>query len=275
MNQWTTGYFVSHGTKLHYYRTGGSKPPLVLIHGITDDGLCWAPVAEVLANEYDITMVDVRAHGKSDAPDDGYDYKTIATEIVGLINELKLEHPVVMGHSMGAMISLTLAGLFPKLPRAIILEDSPAFWRTRPPSQEDLDFRSGMRLWFNDVKRKTHDELLKAVRSDNPNWPEAELGPWIDSKHRFSLKITQLIDAPDAIPANFPSLLKQVTCPTLVITAGTERGASLTDEDVAELKSSVPHLERAHIPGAGHSIHREQFDRYMENLHLFLNNIGK
>ena len=45
MDKWTTGYFVSHGTKLHYYRTGGPKPPLVLLHGITDDGLCWAPVA--------------------------------------------------------------------------------------------------------------------------------------------------------------------------------------------------------------------------------------
>ena len=270
MDQWSTGYFVSHGTKLHYYRTGGSKPPLVLIHGITDDGLCWTPVAEALAGEYDVVMVDVRAHGRSDAPDDGYDYTTIVDEIVGLIKELKLEHPLVMGHSMGAMISLTLAGLYPDLPRAIILEDPPAFWRTRPPSQAELDGRAGMLMWFHDVKRKTHDELLKAVRSESPNWPEAELGPWIDSKHRFSLKIAELVESPDAVPANFTSLLNQITCPTLLITADHELGASLTDEDVTELQSSVPHLERAHIPGAGHSIHREQFTTYMEHLHLFL-----
>lgn len=270
MNQWKTGYFVSDGTKLHYYRTGGAKHPFVLIHGITDDGLCWTRVAERLATKYDVIMVDVRGHGKSDAPDKGYDYRTIATEIVGLIHGLKLEKPIVMGHSMGAFITLTLTGLHPDLPRAIILEDPPAFWRTRPPSQKELDGRTGMLAWFNDVKRKTHEELSKTVRLDNPHWPEAELGPWIDSKHRFSPKIARLVESPNAVPANFPLILSQITCPALVITAEHERGAILTDEDVAELQRSVPHLERAHIPGAGHSIHREQFARYMKVVEQFL-----
>jgi len=273
MDQWSTGYFVSHGTKLHYYRTGGSKPPLVLIHGITDDGPCWTPVAEVLASEYDVIMVDVRAHGKSDAPDDGYDYKTIATEIVGLINELELEHPIVMGHSMGAMISLTLAGLYPDLARAIILEDPPAFWRTRPPSQEDIDGRTFMKTWMIGLKRKTRADLLNDVRSASPSWSEDEVNVWADSKHRLSLKIIQLIDSPDTVPANFLELLKHVTCPALLITADHELGAILTDEDVAELQSSVHHLERVHIPGAGHNIRREQFDRYMEVINSFLKKI--
>ena len=114
MDQWTTGYFVSHGTKLHYCRTGGPRPPLVLLHGITNDGLCWRPVAEALAKEYDVIMVDLRGHGRSDAPEDGYDYETMATEVAALIEGLALENPVVMGHSLGAMTSLTLAGLNPE-----------------------------------------------------------------------------------------------------------------------------------------------------------------
>lgn len=270
MDQLTTGYFVSHGTKLHYYRTGGAKPPVVLIHGITDDGLCWTPVAEVLANQYDVVMVDVRAHGKSDAPDSGYDYKTIADEIAGLINELTLEHPLVMGHSMGAMISLTLAGLYPDLPRAIILEDPPAFWRTRPPSQEELDGRTFMKTWMLGLKRKTHADLLEDIHSTSPSWSENEVGPWIDSKHRLSLQIIQLIDSPDAVPANFPELLQQITCPTFLITADHDLGAILTDEDVTELQRSVNHLERVHIPGAGHNIRREQFANYLESIQRFL-----
>jgi len=270
MDQLTTGYFVSHGTKLHYYRTGGSKPPLVLIHGITDDGLCWAPAAEALANEYDVVMVDVRAHGKSDAPDSGYDYKTIADEIVGLINGLKLERPLVMGHSMGAMITLTLAGLHPDLPRAIILEDPPAFWRTRPPSQEELDGRAFMKTWMLGLKRKTHADLLEDIHSASPSWSEDEIGPWIDSKHRLSLKIIQLIDSPDAVPANFHELLQQITCPAFLITADHELGAILTDDDVTELQRSVRHLERVHIPGAGHNIRREQFVNYLKSIQRFL-----
>jgi hypothetical protein len=75
------------------------------------------------------------------------------------------------------------------------------------------------------------------------------------------------------VPVNFPALLEQIICPALLITAEPERGAILTDEDVADLQKSVPHLKREHIPGAGHSIRREQFSRYMEVVDAFLNEI--
>ena len=44
---WQSAFSNTNGIRLHYTRTGGAKPPLVLAHGITDDGLCWSPVAEV------------------------------------------------------------------------------------------------------------------------------------------------------------------------------------------------------------------------------------
>lgn len=273
MNQWITGYLVSHNTRLHFYRTGGTKNSIVLIHGITDDGLCWTPFAEVLAINYDAIMVDVRGHGKSDAPEKGYDYKTMAIEVAGLIEGLALENPIVIGHSMGAMIALTLAAFNPEMPRAIILEDPPAFWRVDPPTQEALDVQAGMRTRFYEVKRKTHNELLEAVRAENPKWSEAELGPWVDAKHRFSLKITQMLDSKDAIPVNFPELLKQITCPTLLLTADPKQGAILSDVEVEELQNLVSHLERVHIPDAGHNIRREQFSRYIDAVDVFLSKL--
>jgi len=270
MNNWASEYFVSQGTKLHYYRTGGRKPTLVLIHGITDDGLCWSPVAEVLAADYDVIMVDLRGHGKSDAPDDGYDYKTIATEVASLITSLGLKKPVVMGHSLGAMTTLVLASLFPEIPQVIILEDPPAFWHVTPPSQEEQDFRAGMRAWFYDVKRKTHAELLEVAKTEYPTWSQAEVNPWVDSKHRFSLKITHLLDSRETIPKNFSALLGQIRCPILLLTADPERGAIITDESASELRRLVPQIQREHIPGAGHNIRREQFSRYMESVNAFL-----
>lgn len=270
MHQWTTGYFTTQGTKLHYYRSGGFKPPLVLVHGMTDDGLCWSPVAEVLSGDYDVVMVDLRGHGKSDAPKGGYDLVTMATELSGLIAGLGQENPVVMGHSLGAVTTMTLAGLTPSLPLAIILEDPPAFWRLHPPSPEEADFRAGMRVWFNDVKRKTRDELLEIVRSENPVWSEAELGPWADSKHRFSPKIAQMIDTQKTVPADFPALLRQITCPALLITADRERGAILADDDVLGLHKLIPHLEVTNLPGAGHNIRREQFVSYLDVVQTFL-----
>ncbi len=275
MHQWKTGYIDIHGTKLHYYRSGDSKPPLMLAHGITDDGLCWSPVAEVLSGEYDVVMVDLRGHGKSDAPEEGYDRVTMAAELSEFIIRLGFEKPILIGHSLGGMVVLTLASRTPDLPLAVIVEDPPPYWREHSLSPEEVDARAGMRMWMCDLKRKTRDELLEIARSENPTWSEAELGPWADSKHRFSLKITQIIDNLGPDPLDSPMLLSRIACPVLVITSDPKRGAILTDEDVAELQKSIPHMKRTHIPGAGHSIHRERFPSYMEKVQAFLKQVRR
>lgn len=275
MYQWITGYIVAQGTKLHYYRSGGSKPPLVLVHGITDDGLCWTPVAEVLSADYDVIMVDLRGHGKSDAPENGYDLVTTATELAGLITGLELEAPVIMGHSLGAVTTITLSILNPLLPRAIILEDPPAFWDARSTPSEDVDHQAGMRLWMTGLKRKTREDLLADGRAENPGWSDAELEPWADSKHRFSLRITQFLDSPRTVPPDFQDLLKQIVSPVLLITGDPKRGAILGNDDVAKLQVSLPHLKGAQISEAGHNIRRDQFVRYLEVVQSFLSELSE
>src|SRR5919202_2321311 len=91
MSSWQSGDVEANGLRLHYTRTGGAKPPVVLAHGFSDDGLCWTPVAEALEAEYDVIMADARGHGQSEAPEHGYDPLTLATDLYGLIAALKLE----------------------------------------------------------------------------------------------------------------------------------------------------------------------------------------
>jgi pimeloyl-ACP methyl ester carboxylesterase len=69
METWQQGNIETGGLRLHYTRTGGAKPPVVLAHGFSDDGLCWTPVARALQAEYDVIMVDARGHGQSAAPE--------------------------------------------------------------------------------------------------------------------------------------------------------------------------------------------------------------
>ena len=55
---WATGAVVVDGVRLNYHRTGGDgKPVLVLLHGITDDGLCWTRVARDLEADHDIVKI--------------------------------------------------------------------------------------------------------------------------------------------------------------------------------------------------------------------------
>src|SRR5579864_8641123 len=101
MTNWTTAVYNTNGIDIHYLRTGGSKPPLVLLHGLTGSGACWSPLARALEDEYDVVMPDARGHGNSSTPLAGYRYENYASDVVGLIHELGLRAPVLLGHSMG------------------------------------------------------------------------------------------------------------------------------------------------------------------------------
>lgn len=268
MSVWQSDYIQVGEIRLHYTRTGGDKPPVVLAHGFSDDGLCWTPVAEVLAPAYDVIMVDARGHGRSTGPEQGYGSVEYAGDLAGLISGLGLGRPTVLGHSMGAVTALALAGLYPELPRAILLEDPPAWW-TRGPSDSPAAIagRARMDARIIGLKRKTREELIADQHREAPAWSEAELAPWAEAKQRFSLYV---LNRSGVAPVDWPETLRRITCPTLLITADPERGGIVTPDDAAVFQTLVSQAQVAHIPGAGHNIRREQFARYLEVVGGFL-----
>ena len=268
MAPWQSAELEANGLRLHYTRTGGDKPPLVLAHGFSDDGLCWTPVAQALEDDYDVIMVDARGHGQSQAAEQDYSDLDLGHDLAGVITALGLRRPAVLGHSMGAATALALAGAHPDVPGAILLEDPPPRWVT-PPAGAPLDqaWRARMHDWITGLKTKTREELIAAQHAETPGWSEDELGPWADSKLRLSLSVLQRGAAP---VAEWPALMRGITCPALLITADPTRGAIVTEPDAAALQALVPQLRVAHIADAGHSIRRDQFDRYMQVVRGFL-----
>ena len=112
---WTDAYATVDGLQIHYIRTGhGHKPPLVLLHGFSDNGLCWLPVARELEAQYDVIMPDARGHGLSARvqPNKPIDN---AADAAGLITALGLQQPIVGGHSMGGLTATELGGRYPDL----------------------------------------------------------------------------------------------------------------------------------------------------------------
>src|SRR5688572_6184301 len=130
---WTDGYVLANGIRIHYWRTGGNKPPLVLAHGSSDDGLCWTNLAKELEARFDVIMFDARGHGLSDPPSAADAADVQVEDLAGLIKELKLQKPILMGHSMGSASVAHFAAKYPDVPRAVILED-PALVRTATPA---------------------------------------------------------------------------------------------------------------------------------------------
>jgi pimeloyl-ACP methyl ester carboxylesterase len=269
MPNWQSGDIEVSNLRLHYTRTGGDKPPVVLAHGFSDDGLCWTPVAEVLAADYDVIMVDARGHGRSDGPEQGYGSAEHAGDLTGVITGLGLHRPAVLGHSMGAATALVLAGTYPELPGAILLEDPPAWWVSGPPADSPaaLERRARMYARVIGLKRKTPEEMMADQRVEAPGWSEAELGPWVTAKLRFSFNV---LNSGSPASVDWPATVRRIACPALLITADPEQGAIVTDESAAALQTLLPQVRVAHIPGAGHNIRREQFARYLEVVRAFL-----
>lgn len=276
MSHWTSNTIATNGITLHYTRTGndnqGDKPPLVLAHGFSDDGLCWTPVAQQLQTEYDVIMVDARGHGRSDGPEAGYNPPTMAADLAGVITGLGLIKPIVMGHSMGGSTTMALAGLYPDLPGAIIIEDSGAQNRM---GANNADAQARLQQWRDrmvNLQSKTREEVLQQGRSDNPTWSDAELEPWSHAKLRFNLNALNREGAGDV---DWEEILGNITCPALLLYADNDLGGGVTPARAAEMQALLPQLQTMHIAGAGHNIRREQFAAYMDAVTTFLANKAK
>ncbi|MEN9937342.1 MAG: hypothetical protein RLZZ387_3921 [Chloroflexota bacterium] len=267
MTSWHANDVEANGIRLHYTRTGGDKPPVLLTHGFSDDGLCWTPVAKALEADYDVIMLDARGHGHSDGPEEGYSSAHHAADVAGVIAALGLRRPAVLGHSMGAATALALASGYPELPGAILLEDPPQWWVPQPDAEAGRDaWRQRMWAWVVALKRKTREELVAQQRAETPEWSEEELGPWADAKLRLSINV--MSRTPNV--ASDAGQLGRIACPALLITSDPERGGLVTPEGATALQALVPQLQVARITEAGHSIRRDQLGRYLEVVRGFL-----
>jgi pimeloyl-ACP methyl ester carboxylesterase len=91
-----------------YVEIAGAEPALLLVHGFTDTSRSFSLLAPYLAGRR-LIMPDLRGHGASQASK-SFGIADFADDIAGLIQSLRLDQPVVVGHSLGAMVAIALAG---------------------------------------------------------------------------------------------------------------------------------------------------------------------
>ena len=270
--QWIANDIIVNGIKLYYHRTGGHKPPLVLAHGVTDNGLCWTRLAQALEKDYDLIMYDARGHGLSDKPG-SYTLADHVADLAGLVAGLGLDKPVVAGHSMGAANVAAAATAHPGLARAIILEDPP-WWSDAPVMAEHL---AGLDNWRADMvtrKSKTREEIIAEGQQDSPTWAEVEWAAWAESKRQVDPNVLQWAKTETPF-MTWHDMVARLTCPALLVTADPELGAIVPAKVANEAARLNPRLKVVHIAGAGHNIRREQFETYVKAVTTFLQEVGK
>src|SRR5262245_4333754 len=117
---------VASGVELHVeVRVGErAKAPFVLVHGLASNARLWDGVAENLhAAGHPVVAIDQRGHGRSDAPDLGYDLDTAMADLHTLIETLELDRPVLAGQSWGGTVVLEAGWRRPEAVRGIACVD--------------------------------------------------------------------------------------------------------------------------------------------------------
>jgi pimeloyl-ACP methyl ester carboxylesterase len=130
--------FESHisavdGVKLHHV-IGGSGDPVLLIPGWPQTWYAWRQVMGPLAEHYRVIVADIRGMGRSDKPESGYDLRTLAADLVGLMDQLGHNRFRVVGHDIGTWVGYALAaGHRERVQKLVVIDAATPGLSTPPP----------------------------------------------------------------------------------------------------------------------------------------------
>ena len=265
MTTWSHGEVSVDGLTFVYHRTGGDKPPLVLCHGITDNGLCFTRVAQELEDAFDVIMVDARGHGESSkaAPESNSHVEDLA----GIIDALDLQRPALMGHSMGAGTVAGVAAAYPERVSRIVLEDPP--WRDVPAGEgrdDELRQRAeGFREFIQSFKTLSAEDALARGKELSPSWHDDEFPAWVESNLQVAENV---VDA--MVLKRWQEIVPRIQCPTLLVAGDEQRGAIITEALRRQIDADYELIQTQQLEGAGHNIRREQFEEFVALVRVFL-----
>lgn len=241
---WYSGTYRANGIDLHYRRSGGDKPGLIGLHGLIGSGACLLPLARTLQSEFDVVLPDARGHGASSAPEAGYLYDNLAGDVVGLIKQLRLAAPVLMGHSMGGMTAAVAATLLGSAITALVLVD-PTF--ISPEWQREA-FESSIAADHELMVKLPRDDLITQARLRSPNRSAEVIEHLVDARLRTSISAFEVLTPPNP---EWRGLVERLSVPTLLLVA--DRGV-ISLETARELRSLNTLLRYEMISDAGHGL---------------------
>jgi len=292
---WSDGYVYTNGMRMHYYHAlpEPGKPIIVMVHGVTDNGLCWTTLTEELQKSYDIYMIDMRGHGLSDPFTDSNTGTTLMDDVVGFVHAMKFEKPVLMGHSMGAATVMRVGAVHPDLARAVIMLD-PGLGRVGPGSPGRAGAAAGpaaaprpassagpgASTWslamFGSPEalvaqnNTSFEQLVSICGKQNPKWDPVDCQYWALSKKQYHGPYTEAQSRAMTGTMSTADALAKITAPALILKADAPPDVRKANEQAA---SVMQHGKLVHIDGAAHNLHHDQRKRTVQEITAFLNTL--
>jgi N-formylmaleamate deformylase len=260
------GFVDLNGTRLAWTRSGrgaGSAPSVLLAHGLTDSAACWDRVAAVLAPSYDVVRYDARGHGASDrAP--AYSVELNTADLIGLVRELGLDRPVLIGHSMGGVHAALAAAELDV--RALVLED-PHWPETPEDGSKDI---GASRRSVVEAAALPLGRRWARGRGEHPTWADVDLDAWVRAQDRVDPDVVGWFSS-WPVTNRWREHVAKLDCPGLLVTGS--RSPTVTPSAAAQARNRWAQLQTVQINDAGHNVRRDQFDPYWRAVRTFLNTL--
>lgn len=240
-------------------RSAGEAPTMLLLHGLTDSSQGWLGAVEHWADDYSVLTVDQRGHGESPrftpAQLAAHPGEVMVDDVVDLLGQLDTP-AVVVGHSLGGAVALTVAARRPDLVRGVLAED-PA---PRGPDDPQVDAAKG-RAIHEDLQESLtaadDAELLERRRAKHPGWRVDELLATGRAERQMDLDYVQHGDFKPVTA--WPELFSELRVPTLVISGGDLSDVCISEEiesGIDDIGNELVTVTR--VAGAAHCIRRAQ-----------------
>lgn len=263
------------GLNMAYWRTGGDKPPLLLIHGVQVSGINWLRVALALADDYDVIMPDMRGHGDTQGLGDRLQADTLVNDVAAFLDALEIEKPIVMGHSMGADIAGRLAAMWP-VEKLVLVDPALVNFFAQMPSMHDglPPYMAPIVQAIQSLKGQSHEQQMVTGLALLPPgaspWGELDYVSYMAGQAKFDLNFYRHMASLGYLFED-EATISRIDCPILLITAGSPfMQAAGEPPGLAAFKNNWQQGDHQVIEGAGHAIFYDQFERFVAVVRAFI-----
>jgi pimeloyl-ACP methyl ester carboxylesterase len=273
---------VEPGDRIHFLDWGGgdaggeSGPGTLLVHGLSNTAWSWTPVARRVRAARHVIAMDLRGHGLSDAPTEGYDPPTFAGDVLAVAEGSGLlttpdEHVVLAGHGFGAIVAAWAAAEMADRCAGLVLVDG---------GWESIEAASGMDV---DEFLRGLDEPPEVMRSMAAYLADREAfdpATWEADQERAARATVVETHAGKVVPSTRPHALEAsvramfrydplatlaaVTAPVTALVAGHdetgERAAALAAASAARASANRSRIQAASFDRVGHNLMRYRPD---------------
>ena len=264
-------FIEAGGVRLHYLDYGSAgRTPMLCLHGGAVNAHWFDFVAAGFTDRYHMRALDQRGHGDSawaEPPD--YSYERYAADVAEIVEKLGLRDFVMMGHSMGGLVSLLYAAANPGRVRKIILVDSIL---VSAPDRVAVLHQVGGREGRSYASEREFIENFRVRPAGTTAAPEilrylAERGGRQGPDGRWRPKFDRNVYA-KRVFLDIPPLWNRIDIPALLVKGG--RSERITPAIVADVKTRAPHVELVEVPGADHHVTLDNPDGFVTAVNAWL-----